>query len=589
MEKYLKRKNEDDPAPKSKFFRKYNPDFIKYGFVNGGSEAVPRAQCVECGLTLSNEALKPSKLQRHLETKHPTLVGKPVEFFKRKEDGLQMQKRSIVSLTGNSKSALKASYLVARRVAQSKKAFTIAEELVLPAAVDMCREMIGEAAAKKLLTIPLSNDTVSHRIADMASDIQQQLIERVKSSPFFSLQLDESTDVTNAALLLVFVRYRWDSSLHEDILFCGELPTRTTAQECFRCIDNYFSENGLDWQNCVGVCSDGAASMTGKHHGVIRQILDRAPEAKWTHCFLHRESLAAKNMSPEFHGVMDVSVKTINFIKNNAVNSRCFAKLYEDMEADHIQLLYHSEVRWLSRGLVLKRLFELRNEVFSFLTEKKSPLSHYYANTKFTAQLAYLCDIFTLLNQLNISLQGRGSNMFVVADKVQAFKRKLALWTKRAQEKRMDMFLLLSDILENSPQVNISDSVSQHLSQLAEKFDDYFPEDPREGHMWILDPFSVDPTANDVALPSHLESQLLEVSTDSTLKLQWGKLDLGSFWVAVSKEYSCLAGFSILATTKTKARNRLRATLEATLRVSLSPIPPRLDLIVSQRQAQVSH
>uniref|UniRef100_A0A665TDI7 HAT C-terminal dimerisation domain-containing protein n=1 Tax=Echeneis naucrates TaxID=173247 RepID=A0A665TDI7_ECHNA len=503
------------------------------------------------------------------------------KFFKRKEDGLQMQKRSTVSLTGNSKSVLKASYLVARCVAQSKKPFTIAEEFVLPVAVDMCREMIGEAAAKKLLTIPLSNDTVSHRIADMASDIQQQLIERVKSSPLFSLQLDESTDVTNAALLLVFVRYRWDSSLHEDILFCRELPTRTTAQECFRCIDNYFSENGLDWQNCVGVCSDGAASMTGKHH--------------------------AKNMSPEFHGVMDVSVKTINFIKKNALNSRCFTKLCEDIEADHIQLLYHSEVRWLSRGLVLKRLFELRNEVFSFLTEKKSPLAHYYANTKFTAQLAYLCDIFTLLNQLNISLQGRASNVFVVADKVQAFKRKLALWTKRAQEKRMDMFLLLSDILENSPQVNISDSVSQHLSQLAETFDDYFPEDPREGHMWILDPFSVDPTANDVALPSHLEFQLLEVSTDSTLKLQWGKLDLGSFWVAVSKEYPCLAlravkllllftttylcesGFSILATTKTKARNRLRATLEATLRVSLSPIPPRLDLIVSQRQAQVSH
>ncbi|XP_061589540.1 SCAN domain-containing protein 3-like [Cololabis saira] len=511
-----------------------------------------------------------------------------------------MQKKSIVSLTGTSKCALKASYLVARRVAQRKKAFTIAEELVLPAAVDMCREMIGEAAAKKLLTIPLSNDTVSHRIVDMASDIQQQLIERVKSSPFFSLQLDESTDVTNAALLLVFVRYRWDSSLHEDILFCRELPTRTTAQECFRCMDNFFSENGMDWQNCVRVCSDGAASMTGKHHAVIRQILDRAQEAKWTHCFLHRESLAAKKMSPEFHEVMDVSVKTINFIKNNAVNSRCFAKLCEEMEADHIQLLYHSEVRWLSRGLVLNRLFELRNEVFSFLTEKKYHLAHHFANTKFTAKLAYLSDIFSLLNQLNISLQGRTSNIFVVPDKVQAFKRKLALWTKMTQEKRMDMFPLLSVILEDFPHVNISDSVSQHLSQLAEKFEDYFPEDPREGHMWILDPFSVDLTANDVALPSHLESQLLEVSTDSTLKLQWGKLDLGSFWIAVSKEYPCLAvkqllpftttylcesGFSIVATTKPKARNRLRATLDATLKVSLSPIPPRLDLIV----AQVSH
>lgn len=51
----------------------------------------------------------------------------------------------------------------------------------------------------------------------------------------------------------------------------------------------------------------------------------------------------------------------------------------------------------------------------------------------------------------------------------------------------------------------------------------------------------MDPTKNDVALPSYLESQLLEVATDSTLKLQWGKLDLGSFWIAVSKEYPCLA------------------------------------------------
>ncbi|XP_054483490.1 alpha-N-acetylgalactosaminide alpha-2,6-sialyltransferase 1-like [Anoplopoma fimbria] len=152
----------------------------------------------------------------------------------------------------------------------------------------------------------------------------------------------------------------------------------------------------------------------------------------------------------------------------------------------------------------------------------------------------------------------------------------------------MDMFPLLSDILENSPQVKTRASVSQHLSQLAETFDEYFPEDPRNGHMWILDPFSVDPTDNDVALPSHLESQLLEVSTDSTLKLQWGELELGSFWIAVSKEYPCLAlravklllpfttthlcesGFSTVATTKTKARNRLRATLEATLR---TPMP----------------
>lgn len=97
-------------------------------------------------------------------------------------------------------------------------------------------------------------------------------------------------------------------------------------------------------------------------------MLDRAPEAKWTQCFLHRKSLAAKKISPE--EVLDASMKTINFIENKAVNSRCFAKLCEGMEAGHVQLLYHTEVRWLSRGLVLNHLIELRKKVFAFLIEK---------------------------------------------------------------------------------------------------------------------------------------------------------------------------------------------------------------------------
>lgn len=193
---------------------------------------------MECGLTLSNEALKPSKLQRHLKTRHPTLVGKPTEYFKRKQNGLQIQKKTIVSLTGSLKSVLKASYMVAKRVAQTKTPFTIAE-LTLPAVVDMCRELIGETFVKKFQSVPLSNDTVSHRIVDMASDIQQQLLDRIKGSPLFAIQLDESTDVTT--LLLVFVHYRWDSSFNKDILFCGELPTCASAQECFKCIDNYFT------------------------------------------------------------------------------------------------------------------------------------------------------------------------------------------------------------------------------------------------------------------------------------------------------------------------------------------------------------
>ncbi len=116
----------------------------------------------------------------------------------------------------------------------------------------------------------------------------------MRASPLFAIEIDESTDISKMALLLAFVRYIWEGATHEDLLMCNELPTRMTANECFRCLDGYFTQNGLDWKNCIGICTDSAASMTGKHSGVVRKILDRAPEATWVHCFLHRESLAAK-------------------------------------------------------------------------------------------------------------------------------------------------------------------------------------------------------------------------------------------------------------------------------------------------------
>lgn len=50
----------------------------------------------------------------------------------------------------------------------------------------------------------------------------------------------------------------------EEILFCKALERRKTGEDIFQALDDYIESNGLDWPCCVGVCSNGAAAMTGR-------------------------------------------------------------------------------------------------------------------------------------------------------------------------------------------------------------------------------------------------------------------------------------------------------------------------------------
>lgn len=47
----------------------------------GDHNTLVQLQCVVCGELLANESLKPSKLKRHLDTKHQNLSDKQIKHF----------------------------------------------------------------------------------------------------------------------------------------------------------------------------------------------------------------------------------------------------------------------------------------------------------------------------------------------------------------------------------------------------------------------------------------------------------------------------------------------------------------------------
>jgi len=60
-----------------KVLRKYYYDYIKDRLIKAGNDFEPEAQWIEYPTILSNELLKPSKLQRRLSTYHPQSTRKP--------------------------------------------------------------------------------------------------------------------------------------------------------------------------------------------------------------------------------------------------------------------------------------------------------------------------------------------------------------------------------------------------------------------------------------------------------------------------------------------------------------------------------
>ena len=156
-----------------------------------------------------------------LVVSYNNLSEKPREVFACKLSEMNKQPVVFSNFLQTPTKAQLASFKFAYRTAKCKKLHTFAEELVLPAAIDLVSTMIGESAAQKLKAVPISNNTISRRIDKISDDINDQLVAKMHGNEF-SLQLDEATTNTSNkdAYLICYVRFiDNDNNIVEDLLF----------------------------------------------------------------------------------------------------------------------------------------------------------------------------------------------------------------------------------------------------------------------------------------------------------------------------------------------------------------------------------
>ena len=311
--------------------------------------------------------------------KYDKTVGKLREdSVKKLRNSLGVQHSVLEKPIEENENAIAESF-VAENVARYSRPFTDGE---------FARECIQDVAKLMvpskhtfLKKISLSRTTIARRIEEIGENISEQLQSKADAFDYFSLAFDESCDMSDTAQLSVLIRaVAKDLSVHEDLVGFIPLHDTTRGVDIKEAVLNalHYKIPNLSLSKLVGLTTDVAASMTGKENGAVALLKKYLQESDLTQdvitllCFIYQESLCARSI--KMIHVMDPVVKCVNEIRAKGLKHRQFQSFLLEMNTQCKDLVYHSQVRWLSRAKILQHFLSLLEEIKVFLQEKSPTL-----------------------------------------------------------------------------------------------------------------------------------------------------------------------------------------------------------------------
>uniref|UniRef100_A0A9J7YT13 SPIN-DOC-like zinc-finger domain-containing protein n=1 Tax=Cyprinus carpio carpio TaxID=630221 RepID=A0A9J7YT13_CYPCA len=423
-------------------------------------------------------------------------------------------------------------------------------------------------------------------------NIETTLNDTAKKFIFFSLACDETTDLTNTAQLAIFVRgitAEFETTLQA-------MHGTTEGEDLFEQVVLAMNKFELPFKKLSGLATDGAPAMLGPQKGLTALVKKEMSRLRLDpsdlvvcHCIIHQESLCAHSL--KLHSVMTTVVSTINFIKSRGLNSRQFKELLSDLESEYGDLVYHCEVRWLSRADMLARFYNLREEVKQFMEIKGKPVVE-LSDDKWLCDLAFMVDITKHLSELNVKLQGPNQLLSSLLSNVKSFEAKLKLWQFQLEQGNIAHFPTLQ---EQKPAM--TDEYAGECAKLLQAFEERFQDmKSKQNELKIFAaPFNVEPSD----VPDNLQHEIIELQSNDELKAKYNNLPLLEFYKLYvccedfpilrrhalkfaslfGTTYCCEQFFSKLTLAKTRFRSRLTdPNLENQLRVASSSLPSDIRL-----------
>ena len=192
------------------------------------------------------------------------------------------------------------------------------------------------------------------------------------------MAFDESTGISYTSQLVIFIRRVNDSfQVTDEMLNLLNLKDTTREEDIFQAVEKCLDENSLNFEALSGLTTDGAPALIGKNKGSVKLLMNKLDCRGIKMIFLlftvliHQQNLCARVLSMN-HVMNVVKIKIVNYIRSHALQHRQFKEAFlSELSSEYGDIVYFTNVRWLSHGKCLKRFFNLWEEIDMFMNEKQ--------------------------------------------------------------------------------------------------------------------------------------------------------------------------------------------------------------------------
>ena len=270
-----------------------------------------------------------------------------------------------------------------------------------------------------------SHDIQNEILQIMAHKIQRDIASDIQDAAWFSLIVDETTDISVKEQVSICLRYvSKPYEVHED--FVGFYETSLTdAATLEKIIEDVLMRLNISLKNCRGQCYDGASCMAGRLSGVQARLLEKCDKAIYVHCCAHSLNLAIQDATravPLIRDVLDLVRELNNVVRASAKRHALFDKIRSDLALaeDHnvkSSLRQLCPTRWTVRATSMQSVMDNYNAILAALEEIAST-----DKTESGSKASGLCTSFTTFQtyfalNLGVAVFSRAENLSCLMQK----------------------------------------------------------------------------------------------------------------------------------------------------------------------------